>query len=258
MKNDVSWPAYLIERAIAPAPSDCHVVARSTPVVAFGNPVGARVATLGINPSCNEFINRKGELLVGQKLRLTTRESLDLDEHSPLADDHGRAILDGCASYFGVNMYAWFKPLNRILTESIGAAYGESACHLDLVQWATKPVWRNLNATSQQTLLKDGVRFLARQIETERYPLVVVNGRTALRAVEEHGIVRWGPVRFTLREPTTQLFVAEHGAQRFLGWSCNLQSQPGARRHIEALVDFVRREAGFSLLANAPDSEKAF
>ena len=155
-------------------------------------------------------------------------------------------------------MYAWFKPLNRILIESIGAQYGTSACHLDLVQWATKPVWRDLDATSQQALLEEGVRFLARQLEAEQYSLVVVNGRTALRAVEDHGIIRWGPARFKLREPTTQLFVADHGAQRFLGWSCNLQSQPGARRHIEALIDFVRRESGFSLLANTPHSEKAF
>jgi hypothetical protein len=29
----------------------------------------------------------------------------------------------------------------------------------------------------------------------------------------------------------------------FVGWSCNLQSQPGALRHVDRLIGFVRREA---------------
>ena len=36
----------------------------STPVVAFGNARVARVATLGLNPSCIEFLNRAGQELV--------------------------------------------------------------------------------------------------------------------------------------------------------------------------------------------------
>lgn len=250
MSDDIPWPTYLVDRAIAPAPVDCSVVDGSTPVVAFGNPVSARVATLGINPSCNEFLNRGGALLGGKKRRLVTRESLELEDQVPLTTNHGREILEGCASYFGPNSYHWFRPLNHILTESIGASYGETACHLDLVQWATNPVWRDLDVAARATLLDEGVRFLTQQLRTENYRLILVNGRTALRVVEDAGIVTWQPSGIALHEPSTELVVGDNGPQRFLGWSCNIQSQPGARRHIGALIAFVKEHAGFSLMAN--------
>jgi hypothetical protein len=40
-----------------------EVVAGSTPVIAFGDPFRATVATLGINPSRREFLDTNGELL---------------------------------------------------------------------------------------------------------------------------------------------------------------------------------------------------
>ena len=57
-------PDFLVDRVVAPAPNDCGVLAMSTPVVAFGNARVARVATLGLNPSCIEFLNRAGQELV--------------------------------------------------------------------------------------------------------------------------------------------------------------------------------------------------
>ena len=257
MRTMTDWPSYLVDRAITPAPADCFVVERSTPVVAFGNPVSARVATLGINPSCSEFLNRRGELLVGDKRRLTTWESIGRQDQGSLTGDDGRLVLDGCANYFSVRAYGWFKPLNLILAESIGASYGQTACHLDLVQWATKPVWRELDTDVRARLLTDGVDFLTRQLSTENYRLVLVNGRTVMDAVENAGIVTWQATGVTLREPTATLVVGNHGGQRFLGWTCNLQSQPGARRHIGVLIDFVRDQAGFSLVPNVEGNECA-
>lgn len=257
MRAATDWPSYLVDRAIAPAPADCFIVERSTPVVAFGNPISAQVATLGINPSCNEFLNRRGELLVGAERRLTTWESLGIQDQKSLSEDHGRLILDGCAEYFDVRAYGWFKPLNLILAKSIGATYGRTACHLDLVQWATKPAWRDLDVETRSKLLVDGVEFLSRQLSTENYRLILVNGRTALDAVADAGIVSWQPTGVTLRDPTTTLFIGNGEGQRFLGWSCNLQSQPGARRHIGALIDFVSDQAAFSLTPNAAVTDGA-
>lgn len=249
MHREMDWPSYLIDRAISPAPMNCFVVERSTPVVAFGNPVNSLVATLGINPSCEEFLNQKGELLTGQKRRLATWESLHLENQSDFDEIKGRLVLEGCADYFSGPAYGWFNPLNYILTSGIGASYGQNACHIDLVQWATKPVWRYLDVSVRSKLLDDGVEFLKHQLRTENYRLVLVNGRTALNAVEAAGVISWQPTGITLRKPTTELFIGENGNQRFLGWSCNLQSQPGARRHIDALASFVKERAGFSLFS---------
>jgi hypothetical protein len=243
MDSEKNWPMYLIRRAMSQPPNGCSVVDGSTPVVAFGNPVHARVATLGINPSRNEFLSQSGTLMIGKKRRLATLESLNILDRSAINESHGESVLDGCADYFKVRSYAWFKPLNYILSESIGASYGTDACHLDLVQWATDPVWRALDKTIRSKLLDDGVGFLNTQLATEKYRLVVVNGRTVMNVVEAAGITSWLSIGPVLQRPTTHLYVGERGDQRFLGWSCNLQSQPGARRHMAALIDFVRTYA---------------
>jgi hypothetical protein len=181
--------------------------------------------------------------MIGKKRRLATLESLNILDPRAINEGHGESVLDGCADYFNVRSYAWFKPLNYILNESIGASYGTDACHLDLVQWATDPVWRALDKTIRSKLLDDGVEFLKTQLASERYRLVIVNGRTVMNVVEAAGITSWKSVGLALQGPTTHLYVGDRGDQRFLGWSCNLQSQPGARRHIDALIDFVRTYA---------------
>lgn len=252
--NEPDWPDYLISRAIAQPPQDCFVVRGSTPVIAFGDPVRSSVATLGINPSSKEFLNRKGVLLEGDKRRLASLHSLEIENRGSLDTEDGRAILNDCAEYFHNSPYHWFKPLNRVLSEGIGASYGSTACHLDLAQWATDPVWRDLDLTVRMKLLDDGVGFLFNQLEREQYRLVLVNGRTVMKEVESAGITSWKSVGSALSDPTTDLYMGDSGNQRFLGWSCNLQSQPGASRHIGALTNFVKEFAGFSPLAAAKNN----
>ena len=54
-QGTITAPGYVEDRIRRPAPERCFVVPASTPVVAFGNPGVARVATLGLNPSRIEF-----------------------------------------------------------------------------------------------------------------------------------------------------------------------------------------------------------
>jgi hypothetical protein len=69
-----------------------------------------------------------------------------------------------------------------------------------------------------------------------------------MSVVEAAGITSWLSVGPALGNPTTHLYVGERGDQRFLGWSCNLQSQPVARRHIDALIKFVKTYADLTPL----------
>jgi len=50
-------------------PADCGVIAKTTPVISFGDFTTSRIATLGINPSSAEFLSA-GKLIVGDKQRL--------------------------------------------------------------------------------------------------------------------------------------------------------------------------------------------
>lgn len=118
------WPEFLIDRAVKAPDSELSVVARSTPVVAFGDPVAATVATLGINPSGREFLDGAGRLLGGSQRRLATLDSLGANSYDDLHRGHGEIVVEECASYFERQPYRrWFNPLDRILRDAIGVSY---------------------------------------------------------------------------------------------------------------------------------------
>jgi hypothetical protein len=241
-RMDQAWPTYLLERASEPPPEDCNVVPGSTPVVSFGHPLSPKVATLGINPSSAEFL-AGGRLLEGKKRRLATLTSIEAASYGDIDEGKAAEIIDECATYFRGNPYRrWFDPLNTILYEALGASYyDETACHLDLVQWATDPIWKELRRVEQERLLDGDQDFLRKQLKHEGYRVIVVNGATAMGWVQRAGIARWKHTDAIEDPPAARLAVSRGEGALFLGWSCNLQSQPGARRHVGRLVDLLER-----------------
>lgn len=243
------WPDYLVERACAPPPPCCRVVKRSTPVVSFGNPICATVATIGINPSGSEFFDRSRNLLSGNQRRLATLPWLGIRLYGEITDRLGAKIVGECAGYFERRPYAWFRPLDHILCAGADASYysgticRDSACHLDLAQWATSRRWDDLDETVQEKLLEDGIPFLLQQLRQGNYRLVLANGRKVITAIEKANLTTWNRVGH-LGNPSTDLYIGEGGATRFLAWSCNIQSQPGADRHIPTLARFVAKYSG--------------
>lgn len=244
MTTPGKWPKYLLERAALQPPNDCAVVPGSTPVVSFGHPLDPRVATLGINPSSGEFL-AAGQLLQGDQRRLATLQSIEDPSYEGIDEAKAVAIIEGCASYFDRNPYRWFNVLDRILTEALGASYfHKTACHLDLVQWATDPIWKKLRRDQQERLLEGDREFLRRQLTHEGYKVVIVNGATAMRWAQAAGIVTWQETdRINASPPAARFSVGRGEGALFLGWSCNLQSQPGALRHVEPLIDLVKKHA---------------
>jgi hypothetical protein len=182
----MAWPEYLIERAGRSPDARSCVVSGSTPVVAFGDPVAATVATLGINPSSREFLDDSGGLLTGSRRRLATLTSLGVERHEDLNHHHGEIIVEACASYFERRPYRrWFDPLDRLLRGALGVSYYDrTACHLDLVQWATDPLWSRLAAGIRSALLRQDAAFLRRQLGQPDLGVVIVNGRAVMEQVE--------------------------------------------------------------------------
>ena len=107
----MTWPTLLIERACWAPDLDLCAIPGSTAVVAFGDPVAARVATIGINPSSSEFRDSAGRLLLGADRRLATLESLGLERYGQITDEHAVAIVDQCAAYFDRRPSEAFEPL---------------------------------------------------------------------------------------------------------------------------------------------------
>ena len=251
MAQDVTErkPNYLISMVCRSAPLDCHVVAGSAPVVAFGDPTRAQVATLGINPSRREFTDDDDRWLRGDSRRLATLESLGAVDCAELTDAQIATVIDDCATYFDRNPYRrWFDPLDRVLRDAAGVSYYDgTACHLDLVQWATDPVWTGLDDQARQTLLDDGVPHLRAQLGSEQVSVVVLNGRQVLDQVQAVGLADLDQVDgLPLGDGLCRLYAGAGSGIRWFGWSANLQGSWGVSNEFKThlanwLSETIRR-----------------
>ena len=201
-------PDYVERRTRQAPPGDCCVVPGSTPVISFGDVRTARVATVGINPSVAEFSGG----------------------HIPLGQRSVQEVLADCNGYFQREPFGgWFNQLEQILKTCGASYYDGSACALDLVQWATDPVWSGLPAPRsrrQKRLLERDAPFLKKQLEENRnIKLVLANG---IRVVDELRALSFPLTPVGSIEPdgrNVRMFCGKDPRERvFVGWSQNLQS----------------------------------
>ena len=141
-------PEYVTERISRPATLK-YIVDKSTPVVCFGDITKAEVITIGINPSSSEFTkvsNQERKLLADSERRLFDLESLLAPSTESLTPEQVETVWQGCLNYFDGPYYAkWFSKMQETVLAPVGASYvGRTAAHLDLIQWATDPLWKEM------------------------------------------------------------------------------------------------------------------
>ncbi len=222
-------PAYIDLRIRRSMPAGCSIVPNSTPVISFGNCLTAKVATLGLNPSRKEFLDDRGQLLFGSERRLATLPSLKVTSLDNATAEAVEVVLKECFDYFHRRPYsAWFNYFAPIL-KCCGVSFEDgTACHLDLVQWATDPTWARLQPAVRQELLDADAEFLAQQLQNENIRLLLVNGSGTLRQLLQVfkldlKQVDTIPARVPCRLFEGMLFERI----RVIGWSTNLQSSFG-------------------------------
>lgn len=209
----------------------------STPVVAFGDFLTATVATLGINPSRQEFTTAAGQLLTGDQRRLASLESLGVDVLDNAPTRVVEQVIAECINYFHVKPYRrWFDQLDRLLqTASSTSYYNGSACHLDLVQWATDPVWGGItNPSTRQRLLDADRQFLRQQLESEHIEVVLINGAGVMAVVEAAYGGRFTQVATAAAgDQSSAIYEADLFGKRFVAWRANFQAQRGMTRGLK-------------------------
>ncbi|MGZ4331904.1 MAG: hypothetical protein ACXVXL_28375, partial [Solirubrobacteraceae bacterium] len=184
-------------------------MAIATPVIAFGDPGTARVATVGINPSPREFVDRHGQPLKGSTRRLATLCSLGADRLDELTDAQADEVLRECVSYFGRSPYRqWFDKLEAILGRACDASYYKgSACDLDFGAMGDRPSMGQIEATAQERLLTAGLPLLRAQLDHHALEPVLINGRSvvdAVRSAESRGRRQlWHPREREGRRPVS-------------------------------------------------------
>lgn len=178
----------LIDRLDSPAMVGTDVIRWGAPVPSFGDLSRARVATLGLNPSNREFVDDKGEELRGARRRFHTLNSLRLGSWSDSDADDLRSIIDSCRAYFLRNPYdRWFGRLEQIVGAANASYYGiaASACHLDLIPYATKRKWTDLTFRQRSSLLEVSTDTLGLLLRDSHVRLLILNGRSVVQWFEE-------------------------------------------------------------------------
>ncbi len=220
-----------------------YVVRGSTPVLSFGNAAQAVVATIGINPSLREFLDTNGTELTGDARRFETLASLGTHDLATAPSAVLSRVFDACNGYFSANPYrSWFDQLEPILNHAGASYYDGSACHLDLVQWATTPVWSKLPKLAREDLMRQDTEFFREQLAANKYRLLLINGNGALKRFEAvMGVPVKAVGRITGISAESRLLEGKlpQGAT-VVAWSVNLQSSFGVCKQLRSrLADAV-------------------
>lgn len=240
------------------------------PVSYFGNFEQANSWVVSINPSAREFLDRDGQLLLGPQQRLPTLQSFPkARSRQAAADQYLRTVLAFQDSYFDRVPYRpYFNRLGRFLarvhgaagapdpllpfTEGVGTASGKSFryAHLDIVKCATRAPWSGLSLEQQQALTQNCQQFFEQQLrEGSRLRLLVVNGRTACRAVLP-AIASIGfcgsTEQLCLRGTSFDLVLGslrvDGHAISVLAWTANVVNQWLSARQLTDLVEEIWRK----------------
>lgn len=235
-------PSYIEERIREIPLSDINIVNGSTPVVAFGNAQISHIATLGLNPSKLEFLDRNGIELTESKRRLETLNSLKIKDRENIKDWQVKQIWKACNNYFNKNPYFWFNKLEKILKYFQVSYYNNTACHLDIVQWATAAVWGKLSKETKKTLIKQDINFLKKQLTNENIEILLLNGRSVINEFENSFECNFE--KYTkLKEDKLSSEIYKgylFNKIKLIGWSINLQSSPGVTNtFIETIAQTV-------------------
>ena len=222
-------PDYIQQRIRRPIPANSYVVPRSTPVVAFGNARTATVATLGLNPSWHEFLDRSGNELGENDRRLATHGVLGISDLANASASKIEQVLQDCDSYFQRNPYGeWFDKLEQVLQGCKASYYDGSACHLDLVQWATKPTWGDIPSQEiRNRLISADAEFLRQQLTNESVKLLLVNGSGVIDQLRRGYGARLMEVDGNPNHNTRFCVGTIFDNVRVIAWSTNLQSSFG-------------------------------
>ena len=90
----------LIKRQSQHGLFEAAVIPWNCPVLSFGEASNATVATLGLNPSNREFVDRWGNELTDSDRRFHTLGSLGIAQWSDAAPEHMALVGDSCRNYF--------------------------------------------------------------------------------------------------------------------------------------------------------------
>ena len=146
-------------------------------------------------------------------------------------------VLQDCDTYFQRKPYHWWFDQLEMVLQGCGTSYYDgSACHLDLVQWATNPTWGNLPKELKDDLIDADAGFLRQQLTNENVKLLIVNGKSVIDQLQRKCGARLMYVDGIRKYNTRFVVGTVFDRVCVTGWSTNLQSQRGVTTEWKAAI----------------------
>ena len=176
------------------------IVSRSVPVPFFGDIENATVATISINPSNCEFVDKNMNLFNIFQKRFEDRDKLKVNDTDYLTDSQAKEVYDSLILYFkNKNSYTnWFdrlqKPLGNRLEESY---YDGTMVNIDIFPWATEDKWNQLSKIKvskddKVTVTENALKayrksgLLKNMLLQKKFKYVYMNGSTVKNEITEY------------------------------------------------------------------------
>lgn len=172
-----------------PIPQNVNeIVKRSIPVPFFGDIENARVATISLNPSFEEF-ESDNCLLPKNKKRFVDRDLLGVPDSKTLNGVQATKVYDSLINYFHKNPYTgWFNWLENKVGKKLGVSYyNGTMVHLDIYPWATQKQWKDLDKSELETSLKEykKSKLLSNILTEKNFDYIYINGASVKNEIKE-------------------------------------------------------------------------
>ena len=231
---------FLIDRVSKAIDKNLNITEGSVPIPFFGDYEKAKSGT-----SDNEFHKKKGGRFVSYRNRLISRNDLNIKDEDTISESNCNIILKSCLKYFNHDPYkSWFDRYDVFLKCFDISYYNGSVVHLDIVQWATSPVWRGLSNEIKDSLIKQDLPFLKKILEDKKFEYIFLNGRTTVDSIKSFLNIEFEvekTVLFNNRNLT--LYYGKYANSKVIGWSNYLQSaQVGGYEKIRHLAKVIKTE----------------
>jgi hypothetical protein len=246
-KELMSIPDYVSRRISTPA-SLKYIVEKSTPVVCFGDITKAKVITIGINPSSSEFTkiaNQERRLLTHSERRLSDLEFLGAPSTESLSADQIEKVWHDCLNYFDGPYYEkWFSKMQETVLAPLQASYvGRTAAHLDLIQWATDPLWKEMleiDPIAAEEHLASDLPFLEKQIEESSAKVFFLSGSPVIDALRnKFQLQDSGKTQAEGKRGQYKLYVGKWKDSLVIGSTMNIPDSHTSNAHREYLSSWI-------------------
>lgn len=161
-----------------------NLIYEGQPIPYFGNLSTAKIATLGLNPSDKEFYCDNHNELEKHSRRFETLSSLNLNNWASAKKNNLDSIKKCMDQYFKNNPYKrWFNQLDNLFNESGYSYYNNTACHIDLIPYATRNKWSSLKGNEQNFLINASQEELKNCIENSEISTLILNGSSVIQGL---------------------------------------------------------------------------